>query len=163
MIYNPRDPDFSFINCDKSITFIRIAYNIVTYNDLWEFLYEYNSEPTSENREKYDFLREKIRQSSEFHTEESINWTMEVILYIAKNGYFKYKQLYLIEYEKLTKKTLHQIIKERLENQLKQEIKEEIDNHIISKDYLDAQLAISLEKEKNYIPEVSVLDFSYKS
>jgi hypothetical protein len=162
MIYNPRDPDFSFINCTESILYLRIAYNIVTYNDLWEFLYNYKPESQTKESFQYEFLKDKIKNSVVSHTEETLNWTMDVILYIAKNGFFKYKETYISEYTRLTKKTKHQIIKEKLEKYLEKEIKTEIDNHIISKDYLETQRAISLEQERNHIPEVSVLELSYK-
>ena len=158
MIYNPRDPDFSFINCEESILYLRIGYNIVTYNDLWEFLYDYDVKTFPESFQ-YKFLREKIQNSVSSHTEESINWTMDVLLYIAKNGFFKYKEVYLYEYGRLNKKTKHEIIKEKLEKQLEKEIKNEIDSHIISAEYLEKQRQISLENEKNKIPEVAVLKF----
>jgi hypothetical protein len=131
MIYNPRDPDFTFMHCDDSIMFIRYAYNMVTCEYLWEFLYNYNIEST-EDSIIFNNLKEKIKNSHIFHTEESLTWTMNVILYIAKNGFIKYKQNYQIKYEKLNTKTRFETIKEKFENHIKNQISQEIDAHIIT-------------------------------
>jgi hypothetical protein len=131
MIYNPRDPDFSFMKCDDSIMFIRFAYKIVTDEYLWEFLYNYNMDSNNDVI-VFNNLKYNIKISNIFHKEESLNWTMDVILYIAKNGFAKYKQNYQIQYEKLNKKTLFDTIKDKFEKRIKTQIAQEIDSHIIT-------------------------------
>lgn len=129
MIYNPRDADFSFMNCGQSILYISKAYEIVTQSDLWEFLYWYNPELQTGELFQYTILRNKIQKSVNTHTEDTLNYTMEVILYIAKKGFFKYKENYNLEQELYIAKSKQQhkieklqTILERLEKRSNTEI-----------------------------------------
>ena len=86
-----------FINPDKLI--LQHAHSVVTHYGLWEWLrnnrpkrsYIMNSSP------EVILMKNKIRElnpQKEF-TEFTLSFTLTVMYYISKNGYEKFKQLYI--------------------------------------------------------------------
>ena len=95
----PNSPDFDFITDESNRRMFQSAYQIITYMNSWDFIRRYS--PSQDNGYGFDSnpamveILAAVERRYDCHSGASLAYTMRFMQYIAKNGFEKFKEMYM--------------------------------------------------------------------
>lgn len=95
----PDNPDFDFITDESNRRMFQSAYQIITYMNSWDFIRRYS--PSQDSGYGFDRtpamveILAAVERHYDCHSGASLAYTMRFMQYIAKNGFEKFKEMYM--------------------------------------------------------------------